>query len=138
MQYLYSLYSICLYSRLWILFFILLIKVLPNSCRGARANAHPQSCAYPPTAVFILVMQILPARYHHFVQLPSIFRTQPHCFASHANPFCVLAEKRPGAQTYLCSHMPQAVPERRLLRRSAWTYRGVGHVKDRIHGQALP
>ena len=48
----YARNQFCLPSRLWILFFMLLSSMLPNSCRGACANAHPQSRPHPNPASY--------------------------------------------------------------------------------------
>ena len=44
-----------LVSRLWILFFTLLISMLPNSCNGAYANTYPRPHPNPNPASFNII-----------------------------------------------------------------------------------
>ena len=87
---LYCHVQIRLTSHLWIIFLMLIISILPNSCCGVFANAHPRSNIHPQPNPGSYKPR--PSHFHLFVQplpmqaittitspppLPQVFRHGP-------------------------------------------------------------
>ena len=63
--------QICLHSRLWTLFFmLLLITMLPSPCRGAYTNAHSQSVPHSNPASYNANLD------PHTTIIPNLFLSQ--------------------------------------------------------------
>ena len=113
-------------SHLLIVFLLIFINISPNSCSGACANAHPQSSPHTNPAECNMNLEL-----HTIIisfYLSGYFKIRRYCSAPNSS---VLAAIQRRAQKRRCRMSRTGANKRQLLRRPAWTDRGVGRIKCR-------
>ena len=118
--------QIHLSSHLLIVFLLICINMSPNSCSGACANAHPQSSPHTNPAECNMNLEphtIIILFYLSGYFLIRLYRSAPNS--------SVLAAIQRRAQKRRCGMSRTGTSNRQLLRRPAWTDRGMGRIKRR-------
>ena len=106
------------------LLIVFLLIFTPNACSGACANAHPQSS--PHTNPAECNMNLEPHTIVIPFYLPGYVLIRRYRSAPNSS---VLAAIQRGAQKRRCCMSRTGANKRQLLRRPAWTDRGVGRIK---------